>query len=350
MPHLPNETVCHIVDLVDCLKTFWTLLTVSHRMSAFAIPALYRDLSFDSRHPLKVGPVTATHANALQKLAHSAKSNKNLRFTTSLSIFRFISPQAKSESVRMILPFLPNLRRLSIIMPVVDLQTLSPVPRSARLTHLVMRGVTYSQDFVRFLEDHPTLTKLEIDGYHGSELHTLQLSPAALPMLKSLSCPLDIAPELGRPSVIDLKIVNVPVDRRGPISKEFAYELAKVFPAVRALHFAEPIPIWSVVSLICFFPNVIYLQFYEPSRGISRIWHTLAPLSVKHIRFTMFAPSEETTLEAFRSIESLENLAVIDMVKGRALRYYRSSKASPVVDITDHARQSWEETIANDVY
>ncbi|KAF4580505.1 hypothetical protein EYR38_003103 [Pleurotus pulmonarius] len=284
-------------------------------MSAFAIPALYRDLSFDSRHPLKVGPVTATHANALQKLAHSAKSNKNLRFTTSLSIFRFISPQAKSESVRMILPFLPNLRRLSIIMPVVDLQTLSPVPRSARLTHLVMRGVTYSQDFVRFLEDHPTLTKLEIDGYHGSELHTLQLSPAALPMLKSLSCPLDIAPEL---------------DRRGPISKEFAYELAKVFPAVRALHFAEPIPIWS--------------------RGISRIWHTLAPLSVKHIRFTMFAPSEETTLEAFRSIESLENLAVIDMVKGRALRYYRSSKASPVVDITDHARQSWEETIANDVY
>ncbi|KAF4567108.1 hypothetical protein EYR36_010724 [Pleurotus pulmonarius] len=285
-------------------------------MSAFAIPSLYRDLSFDSRYSLRAGSVTVRRANALEKLAHSAKSNKNLRFTTSLSIFRFISPQAKSESVRMIIPFLPNLRRLSITMPVVDLQTLSPIPLSARLTHLVMRGVIYSQDFVRFLEDHPTLTKLEIDGYHSSELHTLQLSPTALPMLQSLSCPLDIAPELGRPSVIDLKIVNVPVDRRGPISKEFAYELSKVFPA----------------------------------RGIARIWHTLSPLSVKHIRFTMFAPSEETTLEAFRSIESLENLAVIDMVKGRALRYYRASKASPVVDITDHARQSWEETVANDVY
>ncbi len=265
MSDLPNEIVCHIVDLVDCLKTFWTLLTVSHRMSAFAIPSLYRDLSFDSRYSLRAGSVTVTRANALEKLAHSAKSNKNLRFTTSLSIFRFISPQAKSESVKMILPFLPNLRRLSITMPVVDLQTLSPVPRSARLTHLVMQGVIYSQDFVRFLEHHPTLTKLEIDGYHSSESHTLQLSPTALPMLQSLSCPLDIAPELGRPSVIDLKIVNVPVDHRDHISKVFAYELAKVFPAVRALHFAEPIPIWSVVSLVCFFPNVAYLQFYEPS-------------------------------------------------------------------------------------
>ncbi|KAF9490012.1 hypothetical protein BDN71DRAFT_1455281 [Pleurotus eryngii] len=266
MPDLPNEIICHIVDLVDCLKTLWTLLTVSHRMSLFAIPSLYRDLSFDSRYSPSAGFRPLTHVNALEKLARTAKYNKNLLFTTSFTLFRFIAPQAKNERVESILPFLHNLRRLSIIMPFVDPETLKLVPRGAQLTHLVVQDTVYSQGFVRFLEDHPTLTNIEIDGYRISKPLTVPLSPTALPKLRSLSCPLGVASKFGRPSVTDLKIVNASrKDHYTVIPEELARELAVVFPSLRSVHFADPIHFQSAALLIGLLPEVVYLQLYEPS-------------------------------------------------------------------------------------
>ncbi|KAG9220313.1 hypothetical protein CCMSSC00406_0006378 [Pleurotus cornucopiae] len=266
MPDLPNEVICHIVDLVDCLKTLWTLLTVSHRMSLFAIASLYRDLTFDSRYSPSAGFRPLTHANALEKLARTAKYNKSLLLTTSFTVFRFISPQAKNESINSILPFLPNLRRLSITMPFVGPETLKLVPQGAQLTHLVVQDTVYSHDFVQFLEDHPTLTNIEIGGYCISEPLTLSVSPTALPRLRSLACPLGLAPKLGRPSVTDLKIVNT--SREGhyiAIPEELAHELVVVFPSLRSVHFADPIHFRSAASLISLLPDVVHLQLYQPS-------------------------------------------------------------------------------------
>ncbi|KDQ27249.1 hypothetical protein PLEOSDRAFT_1103948 [Pleurotus ostreatus PC15] len=346
MPDLPNEIVCHIVDLVDCVQTLWTLLTVSRRMSLFAIPSLYRDLCFDSRSSPRTGFRPSTHANALEKLARTAKYNKNLLFTTSFS--------AKNESVGSILPFLRNLRRLSITMPFVAPETLTLVPRGAQLTHLVVQDTVYTQAFAHFLEDHPTLTNIDIDGYRISEPLTLPLSPTALPKLRSLSCPLGVAPKLGRPSVTALKIANASrEDHYTTIPEELARELAAAFPSLRSVHFADPIHFRSAALLIGLLPDVVYLQLYEPSPGVAQNWQLLATSRLMYIRLTIPATgarADEAARGAFGAIEHLKYLDIVDSGQGTARRYHRASKASPIVDITDIQWQPCGETIANDIY
>ncbi|KDQ27231.1 hypothetical protein PLEOSDRAFT_1103932 [Pleurotus ostreatus PC15] len=350
MKDLPNEIVYHIVDLVDCLKTLWKLLTISRQMNAFALPSLYRELTFDSHSLTSTSSSSSPHIDALAKLARTAKSNKNLRFTKSFTVFRFISPLIEDENVDKILPFLPNLHHLSIRIPIIEPETLSLVPRHAQLTHLVIENTAYSPELEQLLMDHPTLKIIQMSGFWTAD--TPPLSPTALPMLHSLSCSLRVASKLGRPSVIHLKIDNFPMDNRStPIPNELVREVAAVLPSVRVVDFTTPIHFPSAAALISLLPNVVRLKLRERSPLIDLDWQHLATSSLKTIILVVPAAStrsNEVAQKAFRDIENLEYLAVEAGI-GSSMRY-RRSLGGPIVQIIDHDWQPWERMMASGIF
>ncbi|KAF9487022.1 hypothetical protein BDN71DRAFT_745619 [Pleurotus eryngii] len=92
MPCLPHDLLAYIVEAVYHPKTQWVLLTISRETSRFALTAVYRELSFDSRDaPSSYVARDPKYMISLEKLSLSDETNPHLRFTSSLNFFSYTS-------------------------------------------------------------------------------------------------------------------------------------------------------------------------------------------------------------------------------------------------------------------
>lgn len=267
MPRLPHDLLSYIIEAVYDPKTQWVLLTVSRETSRFALTAIYRELSFDSRDaPSSYVTRDPKYMISLEKLSLSAETNPHLRFTSSLNFFSYTSSDLGNKCLRALLPFLINLRRLAINSTYVDPETLGLLPSTAKLTHLILGSTNYSSSFVDFVESHPNLYLFSVYQFRApleseERPYNATISPTALPEIHSLKCPIRTVKRFGhRPSILDVCFTTAWNQRHTPFPEETKDEIVKAFPSVRAAYFPEPFDFPGIASLSLRLSSLEYLR------------------------------------------------------------------------------------------
>ncbi|KAF4566316.1 hypothetical protein EYR36_011735 [Pleurotus pulmonarius] len=283
---VPSDILFEIIDNLED-RDASVFLLVSRQLRIYTLRRLYQSISFN--------PFAAPSPISLKRLCDNIVSNQGIQFTTA---FDFWYPSAFQGSdvharIAQILPYLSNVQRLAIsstygiTLPPEILRSLSP---TARLTHLILDRVVYSEDFIHFLEASPTLQSISIysfssfwidsDEFPPSVLEDPytqalqrefdQLSSDALPHLRSLAIPIQ-SPLFGyRPALRDLGL------RIGWSEPEFQVQVIvdalTLHPgsaggcALRTL-FVRGAAFASVVNLASQIPSLEYLSFQAAPVG-----------------------------------------------------------------------------------
>ncbi|KAF4577130.1 hypothetical protein EYR36_005117 [Pleurotus pulmonarius] len=258
MATLPIEIIYSIVDeLPNDKATLLTLLLVCHDLNRQALRVLYEDLSFDLRVPRR--PL-----RSLKQLSHTINKNPGIHYTKGFSI---CFPDSHLPAYRQahkcledVIPALANLRCLCLagsLGDVVTPTTLRLVSPTAQLTHLYLDSVLYSEDFLDFLANHPSLRCLTLYTFmDGGGSDTLPAS--TLPNLRSLLVQTDpsvLVRFRDKPSLADLTLM----------ASEYPYQtidarvFADAFTTIRTLY-TSGIDFSSVLALIPLLPNLEYLS------------------------------------------------------------------------------------------
>ncbi|KAF4567120.1 hypothetical protein EYR40_006114 [Pleurotus pulmonarius] len=360
MPRLPNDLLSYIVEAVDDPKTQWVLLTTCRGTSRFALTAIYRELSFDSRDaPSSYVTRDPKYMISLEKLSLSAETNPNLRFTFSFNFFSYTSSDLGDRCLRALLPFLVNLRRLAINSPYVDPETLGLLSPTAKLTHLILGSTNHSPSFVEFVESHTNLYRLSVYQFRApleSEEHPYNatISPTAIPNIYSLKCPIRTIKRFGhRLSITDVCFTTAWNQRHTPFPEETKDEIVKAFPSVRAAHFPEPYDFPGIVWLSLRLSKLEYLRLDIDGVTTPLDWNLLSGTKLKYIQlFGDVMPLGEPE-EVSRSIfDAIGTMVVVDMTEDseeRLRRFYRRSKKGFLVEISTSQWRPWWETVQMDI-
>lgn len=261
MPTLPIDIVYSVVDeLANDKKTLLTLLLVCHDFNRRALRILYRDLSFDI-----AGGFHTLYQ--LERLSRVIEDHPCIQHTEGFAISfpaTWLMYDEAYEYCKVVIPALVNLRRLSILRPPGDFvttTTLRLVSSSVQLTHLDLGCMLDSDDFVTFLDDHPSLQRLAVRSFTDDFGRT----PAStrrprLPNLRSLLIPADILlfTRFGNmPSLVDLTLLSS--INQDTFQIEYTKPFADAFPTIRTLSTAG-LDFPSVSALVPLLPNLQYLS------------------------------------------------------------------------------------------
>ncbi|KAF7422619.1 hypothetical protein PC9H_010775 [Pleurotus ostreatus] len=355
MPALPIEIVYSIVDeLSNDKNSLLTVLLVCHDLNRQALRSLYEDLSFDIR---------TSHRSlvSLRKLSRAIDKNPGLQHTKGFSIcFPDSHLPAYRQAYRLlddVIPALANLRCLSMSCPLGDVftpATLRLVMSTAQLTHLYLDCVLYSDDFIDFLADHPSLRCLALYAFMdggGSDA----LPAGTLPNLRSLAVPTDpsVLVRFGdKPSLSDLSL----------IASEYPYQtidarpIADGFATIRTLC-TVGIDFPSVLALIPLLPNLEYLTAsgYPPSNNHD--FTGLASSKLKYVQLDFLSDPLFFSSVFFAAVETLLIVDVLTKIDGKidgkmkkCRRVYRNSSNNVVLaDIVTGNWQQWWEPIEKDL-
>ncbi|KAF4607678.1 hypothetical protein EYR40_000013 [Pleurotus pulmonarius] len=367
MPDLPQDILTCIVEVVSDPKTLWALLTVSRHISGVAILAIYGELSIDSRNSTEYINRVPKYILTLQKLARTARSNRNLRLTTSFTFFGFDPHDVQDTFAQAILPRLSNLRRLEINTPHIDPKTLWLLPRRVKLTHLILYTVTYSKHFIRFLDSQPNLRLLSVSMFQkppvpGSTEQPLPpaipLSPSALPQLRSLEAPTRAIPQFShRDTVVDLTFTsNAWGERNAPFPIEVRDALVTGFRSVRGVYFPHPIDFEGIAFVIRELPNLQYFGMDTSAIAFPLPWHLLAATPLKYIQFGDILQLDfaaEIAADVFNSIPSVDVLDVYQDGYGERRVFQRFCRHAPEgisAQIYRTQWQVWWEPVAREIH
>ncbi|KAF9497698.1 hypothetical protein BDN71DRAFT_1429377 [Pleurotus eryngii] len=350
MPTLPIEIVYSIVDELSNDKNILSVLLVCHDLNRQALRILYEDLSFDIR---------TSHRSlvSLKKLSRTIDKNPGLQRTTGFSI---CFPDSHLPAYRQahhylddVIPALANLRCLSMSCSLVDVftpATLRLVSSTAQLTHLYLDCVLYSDDFIDFLADHPSLQCLALYAFMdggGSDA----LPAGTLPNLRSLVVPTDpsVLVRFGdKPSLSDLSLM----------ASEYPYQIidarpiADAFAAIRMLC-TVGIDFPSVLALIPFLPNLEYLTTSGSPPSQDHNFTALASPKLKYIQLDFLSDPLFFSSVFFAAVETLLIVDVLTKNDGRmkkCRRVYRNSSDTIVLaDIVTGMWQQWWEPIEKEL-
>ncbi|KAF4567119.1 hypothetical protein EYR40_006113 [Pleurotus pulmonarius] len=316
-------------------------------MSRFVLTAIYHELSFDSRDVASCKSMIS-----LEKLALSAETNPNLRFTSSFNYGGFTASN-DDKNMRVLLPFLVNLQRMAIKSSHVDPETLGLIPPTVKLTHLILESTNYSSAFVKFVESQTHLHFLSV--YHfelESEEHPYDaaISPTAIPEIRSLRCPISIAKLFGhRPSIISVCFTP----EWDELPAQFHKEIMTMFPSVRAAHFALPLDFPEIALFSLRLSQLEYLRLDIGWRLAPSDWSVLAGTKLKYIRLLghmmlIMDEPEEISRSIFNAVGTV---VVVDLSEEEAKvrRFYRHSGTSVLVRIPVPRWQLWWETVETDI-
>ncbi|KAG9220306.1 hypothetical protein CCMSSC00406_0006371 [Pleurotus cornucopiae] len=341
MPRLPHDLLSYIVEAVYDPKTQWVLLTVSRETSRFALTAIYRELSFDSRDAAS-SYVTRDpkYMISLEKLSLSAETNPHLRFTSSFNFFSYTSSDLGNKCLRALLPFLINLRWLAINSTYVDPETLGLLPSTAKLTHLILGSTNYSSSFVDFVESHPNLYLFSVYQFRvplesEERPYNATISPTVLPEIHSLKCPIRTN------------------QRHTPFPEETKDEIVKAFPSVRAACFPEPFDFPGIASLSLRLSSLEYLRLDIDGITTPFDWNLLSTTKLKYLRLVGdMMPIGEPEEIAHSIFDAIGTMVMVDMSEDeedKFRRFYRHSRTGFSVQISTSQWQPWWETVQPDI-
>lgn len=326
---------------------------------------MYGELSIDSRDSHEHVDRVHKYLISLEKLTRSARSNPNLRLTTSFNFFGFHPHQVQARFAQAILPRLTRLRRLAIKSPHIDPKTLSLLPRGVKLTHLILDTVTYSKHFIRFLENQPELCFLAVSKFQkppapGSTEQPLPrvipLSRTALPRLRSLKCPTRAIPQFRNSPIVDLTFTcNAWSERHEPFPVEVKGDIMSGFRSVRGVYFPDCLDFEGIASVIKELPDLQYFGMNTSAVEFPLPWHLLGATPLRYIQFgdiMQLDYAAEMAADVFTSIPSVDVVDVYQDGYGLRRSFQRFCRHAPMgvpAQIYRTQWQAWWEPVARDI-
>ncbi|KAL4264256.1 hypothetical protein AB1N83_005717 [Pleurotus pulmonarius] len=196
---------------------------------------------------------------------------------------------------------------------------LSLLPARAPLTHLILDRRLCSEDFSHLLSYYPTLESITLPGGNTNG-HTIDLTSATLPNLRSLAAVFDTSLQVKNPMP---SVLNLTISRHsdGPTVGLTVMHL----PSICTLAFQDAnLPI--LATLASYLPNLEYLQITLYGAHPIPEAPVLANFTTTKLKYLQFIGSDRPkTTVVDRLFDAVANLVIIDVKEdeGESLRWVR---------------------------